>query len=398
MTKQESKVPILEVKDLRVNFHTYRGEVKALNGVNLKLYEHEVLGIVGESGCGKSVTALSIIGLLPQNASVVGGQILFKGEDLLKQSEEKIRLVRAHEIATVFQDPMTYLNPVLTIQTQLEETFMFNKNALAHLAIRRKKGKIGYRDFLLYRKSNENCIEKSEASESKSKNFFRKIIFPFSNKEHNNSLVQMPKVSKSDIKEVARTLCVEVLRLVKLPDPERILRQYPFELSGGMRQRVMIAMALARCPSIFIADEITTALDVTIQAQILHLLRELRDEIDASVLLITHDLSVAAELAGRVAVMYGGNVVEVAPTRKIFEEPLHPYTRLLMKAVPDINRPAERLESIPGTVPEMINPPSGCRFNPRCPSAMDICHKKRPELKEMTKNHEVACYLYQGGE
>jgi peptide/nickel transport system ATP-binding protein len=186
---------------------------------------------------------------------------------------------------------------------------------------------------------------------------------------------------------------VDLLRLVKLPDPERILGEYPFELSGGMRQRAMIAMALARRPSVFVADEITTAVDVTIQAQILYLMRELRDKIDASTIMITHDLSVAAEIADRITVMYGGNVVEVAPTVKIFRDPLHPYTQMLMKAIPNVKKPVDKLNSIPGTVPEMINPPSGCRFHPRCPFAMDKCKKKRPKLIEAAENHQVACYL-----
>jgi oligopeptide/dipeptide ABC transporter ATP-binding protein len=362
----KEKDVILEVKDLRVDFRTYRGRVKALNGVNLKLYKGEVLGLVGESGCGKSVTALTIINLLPENAEILGGQILLHGENLLEKSKDEIRIIRAKEIASVFQDPMTFLNPVLTIGTQLEETFMLNTDSLKHAAVVQKtKGKdITYLDFLSLKEQS-------------------------SNKSHKGN-----KVSRGEVKRIAKALCVDVLRIVRLPDPERILRQYPFELSGGMRQRCMIAMALARRPSVFIADEITTALDVTIQAQILHLMRELRDVIDASTLMITHDLSVAAEIADRVAVMYGGNTVEVASTRKIFKEPLHPYTQMLMKAIPDITKSVERLESIPGIVPDLIDPPLGCRFHPRCPYGMPMCQGEFPSLKEVTENHEVACYLY----
>jgi len=359
----KGKKTIIDVRNLKVNFRTYRGEVKALNGVDLKLYEREVLGLVGESGCGKSVTALTILGLLPENAYVLDGEILFKEEDLLKKSNEERRILRMSELATVFQDPMTYLNPVLKIDAQLKEVFMLNKKLLKQAVIvQRSQGKeITFLDLL-----------------SKEKKFRGKT--------------PNAKVSRAEIKKMAKNLCIDILRLVKMPDSERILGQYPFELSGGMRQRVMIAMALARRPSVFIADEITTAVDVTIQAQILHLLRELRDKIDASILMITHDLSVAAEIADRIAVMYGGNVVEVATTKEIFKNPVHPYTTMLMKAIPNVKKPVKRLESIPGTVPEMINPPPGCRFHPRCLSARDVCSVKAPKLREVAENHEVACF------
>jgi peptide/nickel transport system ATP-binding protein len=359
----KGKKTIIDVRNLKVNFRTYRGEVKALNGVDLKLYEREVLGLVGESGCGKSVTALTILGLLPENAYVLGGEILFKEEDLLKKSNEERRILRMNELATVFQDPMTYLNPVLKIDTQLKEVFMLNKKLLKQAVIvQRSQGKeITFLDLL-----------------SREKKF--------------RGETPNAKVSRAEIKKMAKNLCIDILRLVKMPDSERILGQYPFELSGGMRQRAMIAMALARRPSVFIADEITTAVDVTIQAQILHLLRELRDKIDASILMITHDLSVAAEIADRIAVMYGGNTVEVATTKEIFKNPVHPYTTMLMKAIPNVKKPVKRLESIPGTVPEMINPPPGCRFHPRCLSARDGCSVKAPKLREVAENHEVACF------
>jgi peptide/nickel transport system ATP-binding protein len=360
MTEKKS---IIDVRNLKVNFRTYRGEVKALNGVDLKIYEREVLALVGESGCGKSVTALTIIGLLPENAYVLDGEIFFKGEDLLKKSNEERRILRVKELATVFQDPMTYLNPVLKIEAQLKEVFMLDKEMLRQIAIaqRSQEKEITFTDLLARQKKFEG--------------------------EPANK-----KVSRAELKKTVKNLCIDILRLVKMPDPERILNLYPFELSGGMRQRVMIAMALARKPSVFIADEITTAVDVTIQAQILHLLKELRDKIDASILMITHDLSVAAEVADRIAVMYGGNVVEVATTREIFNNPLHPYTIMLMKAIPNVKKPVEKLESIPGTVPEMINPPSGCRFHPRCQVAKGECSLRALKLKEITKDHEVACF------
>lgn len=362
-SEKNTEKTILEIRNLKVNFHTYRGEVKALNGVDLKLYRGEVLALVGESGCGKSVTVQTVIGLLPENASVVDGEIIFLGENLLEKSKEEMRSLRANELAIVFQDPMTYLNPVLTIGTQLEEVFALHKNMVKEAALMEKTGK------------NFKFTE-------------------FIGKKNSGSMLVDAKVSRNEIKRAIKKLCVDILKLVKLPDPERILKQYPFELSGGMRQRAMIAMALARRPSIFIADEITTALDVTIQAQILYLLKELKDKISASILIITHDLSVAAEISDRIAVMYGGNVVEVASTRNLFRKPLHPYTQMLLKAIPIITKPKERLESIPGTVPEMINPPTGCRFHPRCKYAMEICTQKRPKLKEVEKGHEVACHLY----
>ena len=361
--KANKEEPLLEIRNLKVNFHTYRGEVKALNGVNLKLYPQEVLAVVGESGCGKSVTMQTLIGLLPENAYVPEGQIIFKGGDLTKKSKEHMRMLRAEELAIVFQDPMTFLNPVLTIESQLEEVFTLQKKLLIEASnLEKTQGDVKFTDLLREKSSDA----------------------PQTNR----------KLARKEVKRISKKLCVDILNLVKLPDPERILKHYPFELSGGMRQRAMIAMALARRPSIFIADEITTALDVTIQAQILHLLKELRDKIAASTLMVTHDLSVAAEVADRIAVMYGGNVVEVTSTRQLFKKPLHPYTQLLLKAIPNILNPVETLESIPGTVPEMVKPPPGCRFHPRCPFVMENCSKDRPKLKEVEKGHEVACYIY----
>lgn len=358
--------PVLETKDLTVHFKTYRGEVKALEEVELKLCKHEVLALVGESGCGKSVTALTILGLLPQNAFVLKGQILFREEDLLKISNEQMREIRAEEIAAIFQDPVTFLNPVLTIGVQLRESFLVQKHVWA-IAAREKVGPSGYdiKEFLM-RKSL------SEAE------------------------TQPEKISGREKEKIAQEFATKILNLVRLPDPERILTQYPHELSGGMRQRCMIAMALARRPSIIVADEITTALDVTVQAQILTLLKELRDTIatSTSTLLITHDLSIAAETADRVVVMYAGNVVEVASTRELFRKPLHPYTQLLMKCIPDVRKPAIRLESITGSVPDLIDPPTGCRFHPRCPFVMEICRVDKPVLKEASAGHLVHCHLY----
>jgi peptide/nickel transport system ATP-binding protein len=355
---------LLETRDLTVNFHTYRGEVKALDHVQLQLYPHEVLALVGESGCGKSVTALTILGLLPQNARILEGQVIFKGQDLLKMTPEQVRDVRAEGIAAIFQDPMTFLNPVLTVGVQLKEAFLVQK----HLWSAETRGKSAtgaidaeIRGFLL-EKGSEKEASKHESGREREK--------------------------------IAEELSKDILKLVRLADPERVLLQFPHELSGGMRQRCMIAMALARRPSIIVADEITTALDVTVQAQILTLLKELRDTIDASSILITHDLSVAAETADRIAVMYAGHVVEVATTVELFRNPLHPYTQLLMKCIPDVRKPVTHLESISGSVPDLIDPPTGCRFHPRCPFAMEVCRVTKPVLKDIGNGHMVHCHLY----
>ena len=360
----QDREPILETKDLTVHFKTYRGEVKALEKVELALYKHEVLALVGESGCGKSVTALTILGLLPQNAFVLEGEILFKGEDLLKISSEHMREVRSEEIAAIFQDPMTFLNPVLTIGVQLREAFLVQKHVWSEVS-----------------------HDKAKPSGDEIKEFLMKSQTPETKSQHE-------RMSGREKEKIAQDLSEKILHLFRLADTKRILTQYPHELSGGMRQRCMIAMALARRPSIIVADEITTALDVTVQAQILTLLTELRDAIDAATILITHDLSVAAETADRIAVMYAGNVAEVATTKELFRNPLHPYTQLLMRCIPDVRKLVVRLESIRGSVPDLIDPPSGCRFHPRCPIAMEICREKKPDLKDVGNGHLVHCHLY----
>lgn len=357
---------LLQLKNVRLRFKTYAGDVKALDGITFAIRKREALGLVGESGCGKSVTALTIVGLLPENAQVSDGEILLSGKNLLKSTPEEMRKIRANNVAMVFQDPTTFLNPVLTIGDQLEEVFLLNPERLARVAAKRR---------------TEDAQKKAGTSGERTK------------KEARESSLAM--LSKAEQRKVARELSIEVLKKVRLPDAERILDDYPHELSGGMRQRCMIAMALARKPDLFIADEITTALDVTIQAQILELLRELKREIAGSTLLITHDLGVVAELCDRVAVMYAGNVVELAGVEDLFANPLHPYTQGLMRAIPMIGRPLERLETIPGSVPDLIYPPSGCRFHPRCPMALDRCEVEKPELIHTGKDHTVACHLYE---
>jgi peptide/nickel transport system ATP-binding protein len=363
----KSEVPqVLKVSDLKVTFHTYAGDVKALDGVELTVRKGEILGLVGESGCGKSVTSLSIVGLLPPNAVVDGGQVLLGGTDVLKMSKEGLRKVRMTDIAMVFQDPMTYLNPVLTMGSQIQETVEQDpRHFLPELAA-----------------SMMEDLDKPGGIES---GFTRDRL---------EEIRKSAKAGRKELHTLARAYVLKMLKAVRLPEPERILRLYPFELSGGMRQRAMIAMALVRRPKLLIADEMTTALDVTVQAQILQLLRELRTEIDASVLLITHDLAVVAEVCDRVAVMYAGNVVEVADVEEMYANPLHPYTQGLLASVPRVDVDVLDRPSIKGSVPNLIFPPSGCRFHPRCPKAFDRCPSVKPTLVEVKPGHTVACLLF----
>jgi len=367
--------PSLEVKDLRVVFNTYAGVVKALDGINLKVYRGEVLGLVGESGCGKSVTALAIAGLLPENAVVLDGEVILNGKDLLKQSRKQIRLARLADIALVFQDPMTYLNPVMTIGNQITEVFSGNVSVFKDELIESRLAQI---DHELANPGGETQSAELNAEKEKLQTI-------------KNS---RGKLSKGEAKRLAKLLAIEYLKLVRLPEANRVYKMYPFELSGGMRQRAMIAMALVRRPKVLLADEITTALDVTVQAQILKLLKDLRDKIDSSIILITHDLGVVAETCDRVAVMYAGNIVEVADVYEMFQNPLHPYTKGLFAAVPKPDVSSTELESIKGSVPNLIFPPTGCRFHPRCPYVMDKCITTKPPLIEARPNHFVECWLY----
>lgn len=366
--------PVLEIRDLRVVFHTYAGTVKALEGVNLTLFEGETVGLVGESGCGKSVTAAAIVGLLPENAEVSSGEILFRGEDLLRKSSDEKRILRSKKLAIVFQDPMTFLNPVLTIGEQLIEVFELDKSRIALIALEARI---------------ENLRKEAEKADDDKRRRIEDEVRRLERLRQNP-----PTPGKRERKSILKGLAKEVLTKMRLPDPERILKEYPHELSGGMRQRAMIAMAIARNPELLIADEITTALDVTIQAQILELLRILRQELNSTILIITHDLGVVADICDRVAVMYAGAVVEVADSGELYGRPLHPYTQGLLRAVPKLGEAQTKLESIPGSVPDLIYPPTGCRFHPRCPYAWDLCSRVKPGLVEASKGHFVACHLY----
>ncbi len=316
---------ILDIHDLRVEFPTRRGVLTAVDGLSLRLKRGETLGLVGESGCGKTVTGLAIVRLIDHPGRITGGSILFKGTDLLSCSEAEMRGLRGDEISMVFQDPTVTLNPVLRISDQMTEV------------LRHHRG-----------------------------------------------------MSRAE----ARERCVDLLRLVGIPSPEERFDHYPHEFSGGMQQRVIIAIALALEPALLLADEPTTALDVTVQAQIIDLLKRLKHERAGSTILITHDLGVVAQLCERVAVMYAGNIIEVGPLQAILENPLHPYTRGLISCVPRLGSTGRRLPSIPGMVPDLVRPPDGCKFNPRCDHAFEPCLRRRPRLVEVGAEHMVACYLY----
>jgi oligopeptide/dipeptide ABC transporter ATP-binding protein len=318
---------LLQVQNLKTSFFTPEGEVRAIDGVSFEIGEGKTLGLVGESGCGKSVTSLSIMRLIPSPpGKIVGGEIFYRGRDLLKLKNEEMRKIRGNEISMIFQEPMTSLNPVFTVGNQIGE------------AIKLHQG-LGKRE--------------------------------------------------------TRQKTIDMLRLVKIADPESRVDSYPHQLSGGMRQRVMIAMALSCNPSLLIADEPTTALDVTIQAQILELMKELQQKIGGmALLLITHDLGVVSEQADEVAIMYAGKIVERSSTRAIFNRPFHPYTVGLLNSLPGIGGlKKKRLDAIPGMVPSPLNLPSGCRFRDRCPRAQDVCAQAEPPLEEKEPGHTAACYF-----
>ena len=369
--------PILQIRNLKTYFYTYAGVVRALEGIDLDIYQGETLGLVGETGCGKSVTSLSIMRLVADPPGrIVDGQIIYKGEDLLKKSEAEMQQIRGNKITMVFQDPMTFLNPVITIGDQVSEVIAIHEN-LARDVVRSKIDEC------------EEAVKQLDSNSPDRERLMNRV------KELEALKDNPPKYSRREMKKAALRRTIEVLKLVQMPSPEKVVKQYPHELSGGMRQRAIIAMALSCSPDLLIADEPTTSLDVTIQAQILALLSELKKKIGSSILIITHDMGIVAEICDRVSVMYAGNVIETAETKALFKNPLHPYTQGLLKAIPKLHRDVEELEIIPGSVPNLIYPPSGCRFHPRCPFRMDICDKENPRFIERERGHSVACYLYQ---
>ena len=321
----EMDEPLLEIRDLVVRFYTYQGIVHAVDIERFAMYKRESVGLVGETGCGKTVTSLAILGLIPATGRVESGEIIFKGERLLKKSKDEMRQIVGKQISMIFQNPVSSLNPVFTIGDQVTSIIRLHQN-----------------------------VGKAEAEKK----------------------------------------AIEMFELVRLPDPKKIMKSYPHELSGGMCQRAMIAMALSCNPDLLIADEPTTALDVTIQAQILKLMSELKEEINTSILLITHDLSVVAQTCDRAAVMYAGNLVEAGTIQAIFRDPKHPYTEGLLEAIPKLGSRERRLRGIEGAVPSLLNPPKGCRFHPRCEKATKACRETNPRQVEVETGHHVSCLLY----
>jgi peptide/nickel transport system ATP-binding protein len=356
-----------------VKFYTYAGVVEALDGVNLAVRQGEILGLVGETGSGKSVTSLSILMLVPPPGKIEGGNIRLDtkgGANILAMDDASLRSIRGKDISMIFQEPRAYLNPVYTVEDQISEIMLVHR--LPEFLNKASKK---------MEKSNRHGLEL---------NVYRRLA------KNPGSLTArfMGRFSrKRQFQKEVREAVVQILKSVEIPDPERVARMYPHELSGGMAQRVVIAMALACNPRMLIADEPTTNLDVTVQAQILNLVKLLRDNFKSAILYITHDLGVVAQVCDRVAVMYAGNVVETADVYEVFDSPLHPYTRALLESIP---RPGKAFKSIPGLVPSLIDPISGCRFRDRCLYAMEICRKVKPPFDEAKKDHFVACYLYGG--
>lgn len=337
---------LLEIRDLKTYFYTEKGVVKAVDGISFSVAHGQAVGIVGESGCGKSVTARSIVRLVDYPGKIVGGQVLFRGEDLLAKSEHEIRQFRGKEIAMIFQDPLSTLNPVLTVGDQIVETVQL------HLGGGR-------------------------------------LCSP-------SWLKKLSPAARRRMREKAWKHALSMMEQVGIPAPEQRMTEYPHQFSGGMRQRVMIAIALSCNPSLLIADEPTTALDVTVQAQILELMKELQQKLNMAVILITHDLGVVAEFCDRVIVMYAGKVVESGPADGVLSEPGHPYTAGLLRSIPSIKDRHRPIETIPGIVPELHELPNGCRFRSRCPLADTRCAEEEPPLMNISDDHQVGCWRAAG--
>jgi len=377
---------LLKTVDLVTNFYTYEGVVKALNKVSLVVDHGATFGLVGESGCGKSVTVRSIMRIVQEPGRIEGGKIIVyldeadrqNGIDLLKQSEAYMESLRGDRISMIFQEPNAALNPTMRIGDQVGESFLFHQK----------------------QEISAGVLEELKAAELQFPNPVNKFLQAVYRIAAENPadtrlriLDKLPllKLWQKRLKKEARRRSIEIIDKLGIPNAEQVADQYPHNLSGGMKQRIVIAIALACNPDLLIADEATSNLDVTIQAQILDLLRQLKEAVISSILLITHDLGVVAETCDRVGVMYAGNLCEVADVAELFDNPMHPYARALLDAVPKFTMDAE-LRSIEGNVPNLVAPPPGCRFHPRCPHAMDVCRGEFPEMIEVKKDHLAACY------
>jgi oligopeptide/dipeptide ABC transporter ATP-binding protein len=349
---------LLKIDNLKIAYEFRDWRLVALNGVSLDIGEREFLAVVGESGCGKSTLALSMIGLLPTPpARIVEGSILYKGVDLVKLDKKQLRSYRGTEIAMIFQEPLTSLNPVHRIGDQIAEAILIRESRASGAGT-----------------PESNVMQNVYRTDAPASRGLR---------------TRRRRLTAELKKEAA-----DALKLVRVADPEQVLERYPFELSGGMRQRVMIAMALSQKPAILVADEPTTALDVTTQAQVLKLMKELVSEVNTSIVLITHDLAVASQVADRTLVMYAGDIVEDAGVFDLFSSPLHPYTKGLLSCIPTGSKDDTDLRPIPGSVPDLVHPPVGCRYADRCPSVMEICKVRPPRLAETSPGHSVSCFLY----
>ncbi|MFX0108032.1 MAG: ABC transporter ATP-binding protein [Candidatus Hodarchaeota archaeon] len=376
---------VLRVDGLKTNFYTYEGVVKALDGVTFDLKKGDTLALVGETGCGKSVTAKSIMRLVDSPGRIEAGEIIFSdltedGEieikNLLAISEDEMRHIRGNSIAIVFQDPATYPNPVFRVGDQIAEVITLHQD-LSREVLEMKIERL------------EAALQENPAAENTEE--IKERIG-----EYTSLLDDPPEPNDKDKRELAKLKAIDMLELVRMPSADQIANQYPHELSGGMRQRALIGMALSCNPRILIADEATTALDVTVQAQVLNLLNDLKSELDASIIIITHDLGVVAETCTMVAVMYAGVVVEYAETNELFSDPIHPYTSGLLRAIPKLTEKVDKLLQIRGSVPNLIHPPPGCRFHPRCDFATEICKQERPPREEIKPGHWVECHHPQG--
>lgn len=425
---------LIETREIHTDFFTFEGVVKALNGVSVVVNQGETYGLVGESGCGKSVTVRSMMRIVQSPGEIVGGKILLflskedkgRGIDILKRSEAYMESIRGNDISMIFQEASTSLNPVLSIGYQVAESFLLHRldeileetiNDLkketesAHFFIslwwkgfqtalfkkelsglKRYKESIAGIDRRLY--ELEDAVKADEVAErnhlNRKRDRIKKSVFIV------NFIKRIPFLKRycKRLKLTVRRHVIGLLTELGVPNPHNVVDMYPHELSGGMQQRIVIAIALACHPTMLIADEPTSNLDVTIQAQIIDLIKTLKNKSIASVLFITHDLGLVAEICDRVTVMYAGDACETATVKDLFKQPLHPYTKGLLRSVPKLEEQKE-LQTIPGTVPNLIHPPSGCRFHPRCPFAKDICSKEKPPTIEYAKGHFVACYLYE---